>query len=340
MIDEMTYQLKNGWNPLLKDIESTTEKELNIIEAIDFALEKKKDKVTTRTLEGYNFIAKYLKESIALLRLEKTPVTQINRKTVMTILERAKKEKNASNNNYNKFLQFFGIFFDEMETWLLIEHNPARKIPKLKIEESVKHNPPTKDQFKKINEFLLKTNINLYRLMEFEFHTGARPTEILDIKIGDIDFNEMHIVINPKSNKNKKRFKYLPINKYLFEMLKQMEVEKYPEEYYLFGNERLKEKGFKYNTFIPSPKRTHNGSRIEIWKKLIIQELGVNVSFYSFKKLGAIMKLKSGMDLNSVSWSLGHSDIKTTKIYTKEIENEAYRKNIMDKSPDIKDLLK
>lgn len=96
-------KLKKGWNPLIPDAFDTSS-EMNLIEALDFALEKKKDTLAPKTYSGYHGSVEFVKTAIDVLSLNHLPIADVKRIHVKTILEKVKLQRKASNNSYNKYL--------------------------------------------------------------------------------------------------------------------------------------------------------------------------------------------------------------------------------------------
>ena len=62
--------------------------------------------------------------------------------------------------------------------------------------------------------------------------------------------------------------------------------------------------------------------------------MGLDITMYSWKKLGANHKIIAGMSLEAIQELYGHQSKLTTKIYATEVL-EVYRKEILDKSPEF-----
>lgn len=71
-------KLKKGWNPLVPDIFDTSS-EMTLLEALDFALEKKKDNLAPKTYLGYRGSVDFIKTAIDALSLKHLPVGDVKR---------------------------------------------------------------------------------------------------------------------------------------------------------------------------------------------------------------------------------------------------------------------
>jgi integrase len=230
-------RLKTGWNPLIPDAFETGS-EMNLIQALDFALEKKKDTLAPKTYLDYRGSVKFVKTAIVALNLNYIPVVDTKRVHVKTILEKIKLQRKASNNSYNKYLDHFRAVLSELIQWDIIPINPANNIKNLPVAESRANIPATAEQHKIIKDHLQTQYSNFYNFIVTIFHTGIRPEEILKIQLSMINLSKFEIVLPSEITKTKKE-RIVPINKHLLEIYKSMDFENLSKQFYLFGNEIL-----------------------------------------------------------------------------------------------------
>lgn len=148
-----------------------------------------------------------------------------------------------------------------------------------------------------------------HRLMiSLAYGTGLRVSELVNLKIRDLRFSNFTICIrNAKGNKD--RITLMPEN--LFDTLHDFTFCK-EESNFVFESER----GGKLTT------RTLQKIFSRAVKKAKIK---VKPSFHSLRHSFATHLLESGTDIRYIQVLLGHSDIKTTQIYTK-VSKQALRK--------------
>lgn len=132
-------------------------------------------------------------------------------------------------------------------------------------------------------------------------YAGLRAGEVMNLKLGDVDFKNSVININQgKGGKDRIVPICLPLQRILLEYLK--------------DRERLNRKCISFFTSthgdIPF---TYNGLKrvIETLKK----ETDINFSAHRLRHTFATLMLEGGCDLFSLQKMMGHSDIKTTTIY-------------------------
>lgn len=336
--DALYDKLKKGWNPLIPDVYDTST-EMTLIEALDFALEKKKDNIGRKTYLGYRSSVEFVKTAISGLNLNFIPVADVKRIHVKTILEKIKLDRKASNNSYNKYLDHFRAVLSELIQWDIIPINPANNIKNLPVAESRANIPATPKQHKIIKDHLQNSFPDFYNFIVTIFHTGIRPEEILKMKLSMIDMQRFQIILPAEITKTNKE-RIVPINKHLFDIYKSMEFDKLPKNYYLFGSFKEPGLGNRGNNqflkdFIPGPTHTNRDTATRRWETIVKKGLGFQeVNMYSNKHAGANAKILAGMDLDALRELYGHSSkLMTTKYAT--VVKEVYRKQIMENSPDF-----
>ncbi len=329
---ELHKKLKTGWNPL----DNVTTDSMFFQNAIDFALEKKKGSITKKTYSGYSGTANFIKKAIDTLSLNYLKIHEVKRAHIRTVLDEAKEQRSWSNKSYNKNLNYLSALMDELLHWDIIEINPCTKIRRLKQEESVSNRVPTPEEHQKIKTELSLKHPFFCSFIETEYHSGARPAEILQIKLSMIDLKNREINLPPVITKTRTKKRKVIINNHLLEVFLQMQLHTFPKDYYLFGSYRQSGRGNNGNKldFIPGPTRIKPDTATKRWKRIVKDGLGINVNMYAYKHKGADDKLIAGVDLDSIRNQLGHSTKKMTTTYAREITG-IYKKDIIDNSPEF-----
>ncbi|MDR6921656.1 MULTISPECIES: site-specific tyrosine recombinase XerD [Chryseobacterium] len=170
-----------------------------------------------------------------------------------------------------------------------------------------------------INTELGKRN---HCIIEVLYGCGLRVSELIDLKISNINFKEQYIKVNGKGNKTR----FVPLADYTAELL-----ETYIKEV------RSKSKiNKKYEDTLFLNSRGTSMSRVIVF--LIIKELtdkaGVSkkISPHTFRHSFATHLLQNGADLRYIQEMLGHSSITTTEIYT-HLKTEELRDVILSYHP-------
>ena len=142
-------------------------------------------------------------------------------------------------------------------------------------------------------------------MLELMYGTGLRVSEIVNLTVNDIDMTNCLIKVFGKGSKERE----IPLGEYAIYYLKE----------YISRRELLLKKKPCTKLFL-----NNHGlgmTRQGFFKNLkeILREKGLNpeVSPHTLRHSFATHLINQGADLRSIQEMLGHSDISTTKIYTK-----------------------
>ena len=205
--------------------------------------------------------------------------------------------KRSSLVNFYKFLFSEGII-----TQPIFEKFPAPKIS-LKLPDVLS----IEEVNTLINSVKIKDKYGLRNraMLEFLYSTGARISEMIELRIGDILWKEGLVRLFGKGRKER----YVPISNIALEY-----CQKYLNE---ARNKLLKEKQSNYmflNRF------GNKISRMGCWKifnkYVMLSQIKSKVSPHTLRHSFATHLLQGGANLRVVQALLGHSSIKTTQIYT------------------------
>lgn len=159
-------------------------------------------------------------------------------------------------------------------------------------------------------------------IIEVLYGCGLRVSELIDIKISNINFKENYIKVIGKGNKTR----FVPLAQYTAKLLK---------EY--ISDVRSKNKvNKKHEDTLFLNSRGTSMSRVIVF--IIIKELtdkaGVSkkISPHTFRHSFATHLLQNGADLRYIQEMLGHSSITTTGIYT-HLKTEELRDVILNYHP-------
>ncbi len=167
-------------------------------------------------------------------------------------------------------------------------------LSKIERPKSEKKLPQVIDKDFILNKLLKIENIKHKSILTLTFSVGLRVSEIINIKIEDIDSKRMLIHIkNAKGRKDR----IVPLSQNVLDLLRIYFKEYSPKEYLFNGQINL-----QY-----SVKSCQN-----IFKKYIDKNSHIHILRHScFTSL-----LESGIDTRIIQKIAGHSNIKTTEIYT------------------------
>ena len=137
-------------------------------------------------------------------------------------------------------------------------------------------------------------------MIEMLYATGMRISELVNLKITDIDMNRSVIKVMGKGSKER----LIPFG------------ESASEE--LFNYLKIRKDSSSKEVFISN--RGRKITRVAFWQRikvyLLRENLKISISPHTLRHAFATHLLNRGADLRSVQLLLGHSDLSTTQIYT------------------------
>ncbi len=205
--------------------------------------------------------------------------------------------KISSLKNFFKFLLEEGLIKED-PTLLIESPHTVRRLPAvLEVEEieQILKQPNLEDNL----------GIRDRAALELLYACGLRISELLDLKVENIDFNEGFLICYGKGEKER----VIPVGKYAIDFL----------TLYLAKVRNKLDKGKANGTLFLS-KRGKRISRMGFWKRFKEYCRKANISKkvtpHTFRHSFATHLLEGGADLRVVQTLLGHNDISTTQIYT------------------------
>jgi integrase len=349
---EWRKKLKAGWEPAWKiaatDISHLSR--MTFLEALKFAMDNYS--ASTATKRAYQGTIDAIKKAARALQLEKAKASEMRRQHVKLLFQYCISKLGWSNAGFNKHLGYLHAILESLIEWEILEFNPAHKIKPLPVAETEKFIPYTPEEKKRIQEFFFVHHYSFFVYFQVLYHTGIRPKEILALKISDINLAGKEIKIMPdlqEENSKTKKIRRPPINNHLLPFLRELHLEQFPPEYYVFGSpfgpNGNRGKGSELggisgarrpDYFRPSPTRVKRDTVTKLWKRLVMSPepdgLGINKYHYAGKRTGGDDKILAGMDLDALKELYGHGSKFMTEKYA-GIVKQVRREHIIDHSP-------
>jgi integrase/recombinase XerD len=205
-------------------------------------------------------------------------------------------------------------FFRFAQIQDLIATDPSINLESPKIRRTLPGYLKLEDVERLLNQPDQKTAMGIRDLamLEVLYSTGLRVSELVGLKIGDLDSKMGCVRTIGKGDKER----IVPIGKKALAM-----VEKYLHE---ARPELLKKAKMSHSPSLFVNSRGKSLSRVGVWKILSAygRRAGLRVALtpHMLRHSFATHLLERGADLRSVQLMLGHADISTTQIYTHVVE--------------------
>ncbi|MED5475114.1 MAG: tyrosine recombinase [Candidatus Neomarinimicrobiota bacterium] len=269
-------------------------------------------RLSDNTISGYTYdlikYSKYMKNECRKKIIKSIKLSDI--KNFIQFIQTKKNNKNivmkpmsvrriiSSIKGYHQFL------VDENFT----KYNPSEKLSAPKIARNIPSHL-TVEEIKKMSlsiDLLHKYGLRDLTIFKFLYGSGLRVSELLDIKLSDILWDESLIVISGKGSKER----YVPINSSSLEIAAK----------YIKNTRSVLASNKKHSGFLFLNYRGLKMSRMSIWK--IIKELAIKanivkkISPHTLRHSFATHLIEGGADLRALQEMLGHTDIVTTQIYS------------------------
>lgn len=231
-----------------------------------------------RTIKSYLF---YINQFLTSIKISPTRLTSNDFQTYLDKYNFTSVSQQNQVINSIRFLYKFGLDkkYDKVS---FKRPKTEKKLPKV-----------IDGNFIKEQLFKIK-NIKHKSLLTLTYSVGLRVSEVVNLKIEDIDSKRM--IIHIKNAKGRKD-RIVPLSKNVLELLRNYFKQYKPKEYLFNGQNSL-----KY-----SPNSCN---------KIVKKYLGENYHIHQLRHSCFTNLLESGVDLRIIQKIAGHNNVKTTEIYT------------------------
>lgn len=227
-------------------------------------------------------------------------IQKIDRMTINTFVRKLREDKLAASSVIRKIASLRG-FFKWASSTGIITKNPAATLEQPKVPQRL----PKVISLKEIEE-MLHNNLNPLEhvIMELLYSCGLRVSELVNLKLNDIDLNSKYVRCFGKGSKER----IIPMG----DMAKNIIKEYLPERDLLIKKYNLSTK----NLLIMSNGRQITRQDVYTFIHAQGKLIHKNISPHTLRHSFATHLLENGADLRVVQELLGHSDVSTTQLYT------------------------
>ena len=240
----------------------------------------------------------YYKATIEhMLSIIVTPLRQVQTDDLRTYLAEYQLINNCSKTTIDNIRRNLSSFFSWLEAEDYIIKSPIRRIHKIRTGSKVKETL-SEECIEKLRDSCL--HIRDLAMIDLLYSTGIRVGELVNLNIGDINFEERECIVYGKGNKQRKVY---------FDAKSKVHLKQYLEQRTDY-NEAL---------FVtldnPFERLKISGVEIRLRKLGQLALLDQKVHPHKFRRSMATRAIDKGMPIEQVQKLLGHQQIDTTMHY-------------------------
>ena len=308
-----------------EDLIETQENPLTILDAMNEALEVKREKCNTKKSFGkFQSTANTFKKFLQNQGWEHHLAKNYTRPKCRTFLKYLTNEHGITNNNtYNSYVEKLRSLFGEMKKDSIIKENPWSNVSLRPKTKKIRRSARGGVRLKILN-YLRDNDFYLYRVCLLQHYGMVRPGELALIKFGDVDYEKGIINLRQEVVKGKKKPRRSTIPKALLPIFDNFPFGVYPDDWYVFGARfRPAPKTIGHNTMNT---RYKNRLKKMVEQGILLPEEIENMTVYGWKDTGVGISLDNNVPPIALQKQLGHASLDMTLEYYEEKEvNEVFR---------------
>ncbi|KZX16622.1 tyrosine recombinase XerC [Methanobrevibacter cuticularis] len=273
--------------------------------------------ISSKKIEGRSKrTLKYYKDTIEkMLLFINKPIANINTDDIRNYFIHHQEATNVTNVTLNNIRRNLSSFFGWLRDEGYVLNNPITRIKPIKTDKIIKK-PFNDVEIEKLRTHIHRNKqIRDLAIFETLLSTGVRISELVGIKISDIDFNNRTILVFGKGAKERIVF---------FNAKAKIAIEEYLET--------RKDNSPELFVAEKKPFNSLGISGVERRVRDLGLEIGIpNVHPHRFRRTMATNALNSGMAIEEIKELLGHENVDTTLIYANVDQNNvkhAYNKHM------------
>lgn len=318
LVEHWKEQLREGWNPLIKDEIHKMPFNYKVSEAFNRILSLHLPSLKQRAKETYPYVVKKFLAWVKENRYD-TYMKDFSSSMASQYMDYLITTCKYAGRTHNDHLIILKVMINAMIEREWIIKNPFKKIkPK---ETTIGRNLAYSDEEReKLKNLLYEKDRDMYYFSQIMYYCFIRRSELARLRIRDFDLSNHTITIPADVSKNKAQESVvIPVG--LESVLKEMRLENYSKDNFIFGY-KLK------RSIEPYVNVNHISTRHNKFLKKL--KIDPEKGLYSWKHTGVcVAYYATGKDIYSLMRQLRHRDLNTTQIYLKSLgltSNDVFRK--------------
>lgn len=307
MDQEIRILQLEGFNPITGqwiaplDVDIEVDPKTSFIDALKAVA--KKVSVAASSKSDIDSVITGMTTAATQLRMISLPVSLIKRKELKAMLDHLTKTNHRfSANRFNKYRSYLMILYAELIEMGTVDDNPLLNIKKKKTVKKLRKLLTLKERIR-INDHLLATNYNFWRLLQIFFHSGSRETELMQIRREDINFDAQMVKYLVKKGRSYEEV-LRPIKDSALYLWKEIYELASPGDY-IFSN-----------GLVPGRKSIRPDQITRRWNRHVKKKLGIDADFYCLKHMN-LDETAAELNLKDASAMASHkSTVITMSAYT------------------------
>lgn len=262
------------------------------IEYMDMFISAKRiEGCSERTLAYYKATIEHMLSIIV------TPLRQVNTDDLRAYLAEYQLINNCSKTTVDNIRRNLSSFFSWLEAEDYIIKSPVRRIHKIRTGSKVKETL-SEECIERLRDSCL--HIRDLAMIDFLYSTGIRVGELVNLNIGDINFEERECIVYGKGNKQRKVY---------FDAKAKVHLKRYLEQRNDYNDALF------VTLDSPFERLKISGVEIRLRKLGRLALLEQRVHPHKFRRSMATRAIDKGMPIEQVQKLLGHQQIDTTMHY-------------------------
>ena len=262
------------------------------IEYMDMFISAKRiEGCSERTLSYYKVTIEHMLSIIV------TPLRQVQTDDLRTYLAEYQLRNNCSKTTIDNIRRNLSSFFSWLEAEDYIIKSPIRRIHKIRTGSKVKETL-SEECIERLRDSCL--HIRDLAMIDLLYSTGIRVGELVNLNIGDINFEERECIVYGKGNKQRKVY---------FDAKAKVHLKRYLEQRNDYNDALF------VTLDSPFERLKISGVEIRLRKLGRLALLDQRVHPHKFRRSMATRAIDKGMPIEQVQKLLGHQQIDTTMHY-------------------------